>query len=703
MAGPLTKVGRYQIVGELGRGSMGVVFQGFDPVIGRTIALKTMLTEGLSAAEFQEYKARFQREAQAAGVLSHPNIVTVYDFGEENGILYLAMECLKGESLERVIEAREILPIETIIPMYEQVCSALDHAHQHKIVHRDVKPANFMILESGLVKVTDFGIAKMMAASMTQAGQILGTPNYMSPEQVKGRPVDGRSDIFSLGVILYELITGEKPFGGQNITTVIYKIINENPIAPRELDSAIHPGLSYITSKALAKDPADRYQTCRQLAEDLSGYKNLGVSPSPGATVVLKAPQLSGPAAEAVGETTLQTQASLPQVREVPPARPLSVQVIPPAKPQPERTSTAIWIFLALLIMGGLGVGYYVYFVGNPGSVPKIRIAKPFRPPETPPAPKPGRLTVTTNVPGAKISIDSGSEPDWISPHTFDLKAGPHVVAVAKDGYNDKQETITVEDGHTLPLTLELEHKIEVKVEPPPPKAGVAPASSHPPRPAPAPKVGGLVVTSNVEEARISLDGKSEPDWVTPHTLPALPAGSHTLTLSKEGLNTENRFVTVEAGHTNPLYVEMRAPQGLVELVTKPPGAAVTMDGRDMGTSPVRFPIRAGTHTYTVKMAGMQTSDGTFTVHDGDVYQKKITLSPEIVPYGIVEVRTNPPGATVLADGTPCGGKTPTNCRLPAGRHKLTTSLAGYASDEREIDLRADETTQVPVITLSSQ
>src|SRR5712692_2045195 len=177
MAGALTKVGRYQIVSEVGRGSMGVVHRAFDPVIGRTIAIKTILAEGLSPAEFQQYKTRFQHEAKAAGLLSHPNIVTVYDFGEDNSVLYLAMEYLEGESLEKIVEARNVLPIETIIPTYEQVCSALDHAHAHKIVHRDIKPANIMLLASGLVKVTDFGIAKMMATGVTQAGQIVGTPN----------------------------------------------------------------------------------------------------------------------------------------------------------------------------------------------------------------------------------------------------------------------------------------------------------------------------------------------------------------------------------------------------------------------------------------------------------------------------------------------------------------------------------------------
>src|SRR5208282_2533985 len=342
MAEQLTKTGRYQIVGELGRGSMGVVYQGFDPIIGRTVAIKTMLPEGLSPQEFQEYKARFQREAMAAGILAHPNIITVYDFGEDNGVLFLAMEFLEGKSLEKIVQEQTILPIETILPIYDQVCSALDHAHQNKIVHRDIKPANIMILQNGLVKVTDFGIAKMMDMGMTQAGQILGTPNYMSPEQVKGRQIDGRSDIFSMGVILYELVTGEKPFGGQNITTVIYKIINENPIPPRELDASIHAGLSYVISKALAKNPDERYQTCKELAEDLRNYKNLGGTSTGQGTVVLNAAPIPMEPPEPPPPPPAQTlplRAPAPQpaptaVDETPIASPISIQMIPPPAPR---------------------------------------------------------------------------------------------------------------------------------------------------------------------------------------------------------------------------------------------------------------------------------------------------------------------------------------------------------------------------------
>ena len=684
MAGVLTKVGRYQIIGELGRGSMGVVYRAFDPVIGRTIAVKTMLTEELSGSEFQQYKARFEREAKTAGILSHPNIVTVYDFGEENNILYLAMEYLEGESLEKVAEGGNILPIETIVPMVEQVCSALDYAHSRKIVHRDIKPANIMILVNGLVKVTDFGIAKTATAGMTQAGQILGTPNYMSPEQVKGRVVDGRSDIFSLGVILYELITGEKPFGGQNLTTVIYKIVNENPIAPRELDAAIHPGLSYVTSKALAKDPNERYQSCRWLAEDLRNYKNLGVSSKPSPTLIMKGPELSAIPREPLVDKTPRAEPPLTKAAEE-----------PPVQPQAASTSVVTWALLFLLLIVALGAGYYFYQVGSPL---KVLDNLWTQPPPLPPAAKAGGLAVTANVPGARISIDGQSGPDWITPRTFsDLPPGPHVVGASKDGYYETQQTFIVEEGRTYPVNAVLGAKLESE------KPKVGPSSPLRP-PLPAPRVGQLVVTSNVEGARISLDNRSARDWVTPHTFPELPAGSHALAVAKEGYDTEYRSVTVEGGRTKPINVDLAVPSGTIRIVTNPPGAEVVIDGRLAGASPVQVPARVGMHTYATALPGKQPLEGTIEAKKGVISVSTVTWPDAGSSAGIVEIRTVPPGATVSDNGSPLNDKTPALFRLTAGRHTLNLSLAGFEPVDREVDVPANNSTPIKVyVDLSRQ
>src|SRR5499433_4014776 len=271
----VTKAGRYEKQGELGRGAMGVVYKAVDPVIGRSVAVKTirLSAEGTGLSR-QELLARFQTEARAAGLLTHPNIVVVFDAGEEDGLYYITMELVEGKSLQALLDARQSFPLPRVLRIMEQACSALQFAHDRNIVHRDIKPANLMLTPDDTVKVTDFGTAKILQfGTVNQTTHVMGTPSYMSPEQVKGKVVDGRSDIFSLGVLLYEMVTGEKPFPGQNITTVIYKIVNEDPVPPRSIDASIHPGVSSVVMKALAKEPEQRYQSCREMLEELRNYR----------------------------------------------------------------------------------------------------------------------------------------------------------------------------------------------------------------------------------------------------------------------------------------------------------------------------------------------------------------------------------------------------------------------------------------------
>ena len=261
-------------------------------MIGRDVAVKTLrLSEAGTGLSREELIGRFQTEARAAGLLTHPNIVVVFDAGEEEGLFYITMEFVEGRSLQTLIDAHQPFPLPRVMKLMEQVCSALDFAHQHNVVHRDIKPANLMLTSDDTVKITDFGTAKILQFGTAQTAHVMGTPSYMSPEQVKGKPVDGRSDIFSLGVILYELMTGEKPFPGQNITTVIYKIINEEPIPPRSLDSSIHPGLSAVITRALAKDPAARFQNCHELLNALKNYHEMV---SPDVTVRMAPSQFTG-------------------------------------------------------------------------------------------------------------------------------------------------------------------------------------------------------------------------------------------------------------------------------------------------------------------------------------------------------------------------------------------------------------------------
>ena len=276
----IEKLGRYVIVEEIGQGAMGVVYKAVDPLIDRTVAIKTINLD-LSKEELENFEKRFQREVQSAGKLNHPNIVTVYDVGRTEGVAYMAMEFLEGKELREILDSGVVLPIEKISHIASQVAEGLGFAHERGIVHRDVKPANVMVMKNGLVKITDFGIAQMSSASRTMSGMVMGSPKYMSPEQVVGQAVDGRSDIFSLAVVVYEMLTGKTPFSGDNISAIMYQILNDEPIPPKAFNQSIPDSINHIVLKALAKHPDKRYQNAKDMARDLKRYKTMEV-PSAG-------------------------------------------------------------------------------------------------------------------------------------------------------------------------------------------------------------------------------------------------------------------------------------------------------------------------------------------------------------------------------------------------------------------------------------
>src|ERR1044071_2373420 len=268
------KLGRYEVVRELGKGAMGIVYLAKDTLIGRLVALKTIRPAAHSDDdETKEFQQRFLREAQAAGILNHPAIVTVHDIGqdESSGVMFIAMEYVEGSNMKEVLSQGRPLTFEQVAEIIAQVGEALDFAHSKGIVHRDVKPANIILLEGMRAKITDFGIAKIASgvSNLTSTGQFLGTPNYMAPEQIKGAPVDGRSDIFSLGICLYECLTRRKPFGGDSLTSISYKIVHESFPPLSEINPQIPEGFEDVVSHCLAKDPAKRYQRGRELAAAL--------------------------------------------------------------------------------------------------------------------------------------------------------------------------------------------------------------------------------------------------------------------------------------------------------------------------------------------------------------------------------------------------------------------------------------------------
>jgi len=270
-----TRLGRYELLAELGQGAMGVVYRAHDPVLDRVVAIKTIhLT--LPKDELAEYEARFYQEARAAGGLNHPNIVTIYDIGKSERVAYMAMEFLEGEELRATLAAGQPLPPAQALDVVIQVAEGLAYAHERHIVHRDIKPANIMVVRDGLVKITDFGIARMRTTEVkTMTGMILGSPKYMAPEQVAGRRADHRGDLFSLGVVLYETLTGQAPFQGDNIHGIMYQILNSTPPPPSVRNPDLPHIVDLVLAKALAKNVEERYQSAKELIEDLRECANV--------------------------------------------------------------------------------------------------------------------------------------------------------------------------------------------------------------------------------------------------------------------------------------------------------------------------------------------------------------------------------------------------------------------------------------------
>src|SRR5215472_8643548 len=501
-------VGRYEIVGELGRGAMGVVYRAKDPTIGRTVALKTMRLDvhGLDA---QEMVRRFQNEARAAGVLNHPNIVTIYDAGEEDGIFYIAMEFIEGTTLHELLAEKRVLPTDEVVQISRQICRGLDYAHSNGIVHRDVKPANIMLTPNGTVKIMDFGIAKS-GGQVTNTGQVLGTPNYMAPEQVKGRPLDGRSDLFSLGVILYEMLTGEKPFVGQNVTTIIYKIVNETPITPRDLDVTVHPGLSAIVTKALAKAPDDRYQSGAELIRDLENYKQAGTgrtgstgafvpaAAQPEKTVVL-------PVRVVGGAVKATAAAAAPAKGPVPVRRPTTAII--------SSKRNLLFAAITTILILGSAIGGYAYHrtqvkMRQMAEQTKAREAQQIADQHQP---------IAVAIPPIAIPAEPTPEAtpvhnDVIAPDTT-VKFFP----ARKNAQTGPQKLPTPLKATNSPNQVFVQQS-------------------------------ELKLSSKPDGAKVEIDGWSEPNWVTPFTASHLAAGNHTLVFTKAGYLPQTRMVESQTG-----------------------------------------------------------------------------------------------------------------------------------------------------------
>ena len=688
-------VGRYEIIGELGRGAMGVVYKAKDPTIGRTVALKTMRIDvhGLDAAEMMR---RFQNEARAAGVLSHPNIVTIYDAGEQDGVFYIAMEFIEGTTLHEMLHEQHILVTEDVIQYSRQICKGLDYAHSHGIVHRDVKPANIMITANGTVKIMDFGIAKA-GGSMTSTGQVLGTPNYMSPEQVKGRPLDGRSDLFSFGVILYEMLTGEKPFVGQNVTTIIYKIVNENPIAPRDLDVTVHPGLSSIVTKALAKTPEDRYQSGAELVRDLENFKIVGEPMHATSKMSKRHSATRNGAPELAHEKTLvlpvksvngsgSARGTMQSLRQPASMKRTVPFRLPALAIHPNRKNVLI-AAVSMIVMLGSAMGSYAY-IHTRSKMRQLQADMKARPAvqQQLPLSQPGRQT---QAPAPIVSPPKSANEDVIARDTTVKFIKTPKVALVK--LPAPPSLLKTQKATTSPNQVYTQHS-------------------------------ELQFNSKPQGAKVEIDGWSEPNWVTPFTASHLAAGYHTIAFTKSGFLPKTQAAESMAGKSIQVFAELSPAVSTLVITSNPAGANIWLDGKDTGKiTPEQLTVETGPHRVLVRKAGFKDAVADENVSEGQT----LSFSPVLLSVnqqtenlgngsllrrmfgaeasvpegkGLVHVRTDPEGATIIVDGRRAPRKS--NARWPAdpGVYSILLQMDGYKPVQRNIRVEQGKTANLDEI-----
>jgi len=673
----LMKAGRYEIVGELGRGAMGVVYKAVDPVIGRSVAVKAikLSAEGTGLTR-PELLARFQTEARAAGLLTHPNIVVVFDAGEEDGLYYITMELVEGKSLQALLDDGHAFPLPRVLRIMDQACSALQFAHERNVVHRDIKPANLMLTADDTVKVTDFGTAKILQfGTVQQTAHVMGTPSYMSPEQVKGRAVDGRSDIFSLGVMLYEMVTGEKPFPGQNITTVIYKIVNEEPVPPKQVDPTIHAGISAVVMKALVKDPEGRYQSCREMLEDLRNYRSLvNNAGSPQSTMMISGDAVNATVGLAgsglrgvhnddlVGAAARSLAARAANPSQTPGLRRTGT-LAPLPEPKPKKSVWAT-ILAALLLLGVIAYGAKkllpVYY-----DVRQHHEAAPALNDSAPPAGAQSPGSTQSGSADAAAQPADGENSGAASPEDSPKEAAPNSVPVAevnsKPSRIEKAAPKKVEPVLT-PKAAEYKGRIEEVIS----ERGLASRA----------KVQGAGST-------LTLAGKLRPaeHGALLKFLRDAPSDVRIIDHieyddAPEATMANPSAATGSGGHPVP-----GRGYGAIHVVTDVIGAAATLhspSGSVMSQcqTPCSFNnLIPDRYSLEVKKDGYEPVQTALQVKQGKVADQK--LSMESIAKGLL-ISSDPPGADVFINGAKQSGQTPVTLPLAAGQYNLVLRLPGY-------------------------
>ncbi len=588
---------------------MGVVYHAIDPNIGRPVAIKTIhFGNNRKPEEGERMRERLFREARSAGMLSHPGIVTIYDVEQQGDLAYIAMEYVDGPTLDQVLGEPDPMDAGRMFSILGQTAVALDYAHSKGIVHRDIKPANIMLSDDGTAKIADFGIAKIAAAeNLTMTGSIVGTPHYMSPEQVQGQAVDGRSDQFSLAVIAYEMLTGEKPYTGEHLTTVVYKIVAEEPVPPRRLNPSLSAGIENVLRKALSKKPDARYRNCQEFSEALekacSGTKGWKALPRGGllnaATMAdVKAPQMA--AATAVAPL-------LP-----PPRRKSRAEATATTTREVKKKSGFPAFLLAILVATGLLIlvgsqlgpwhlpGYQPPDSGgNRPAASKKESAAPATPTVTPPVVAPG---------DAKPSPVGGTTPESGGPPA-EAKPAPEVGQVASPAKSEQPLPPAKSEPEAVKAAAPPTEFPKIERRPPPVRTG-------------APQE--VMFTSSPGGATATLDGNSSMSCTTPCSL-TTAQGRHTVVLTMPGYEIVRREFTVGAAPLELTPFALTAVGGTLWLTSVPDGAAISINGKRIDkVTPAVIPLGLGTYSIMIEKGGRQTTEQVEIKHG--ITSRRITL-----------------------------------------------------------------------------
>ena len=586
----MDSIGRYKIVRELGRGAMGVVYLATDPNIGRAVAIKTIrLAEVHKPEERERLRERLFREARSAGRLSHPGIVTIYDVDQQGDLAYIAMEFVDGPTLDYVLSQEQAIASTQMFSVLGQTAAALDYAHSKGIVHRDIKPANIMIARDGATKVTDFGIAKVSTNEhLTITGTIVGTPHYMSPEQVQGLEVDGRSDQFSLAVIAYEMLTGEKPYSGEHLTTVVYKIVAEEPPAPHRLNPTLTAEIENVLRRGMAKKPEGRYATCQEFTVGLEN----ACAATPGWKTMPRGGSLSGP-------TLVEGKAG----RSLPPGR--RTRLMESTAERAAGKKPSFWAFLmAILVATGLlallgwqAAPWLAKSSAPPASdAPSQPQAAPETasqaPPETPPQAAPETPPQT--------APEASPQPAPAPPETAADKPSP-LPPVPETAPERSPETPTAaaQQKRTQPVTqpVTLPSRVTYPVS----------------------------VMSSPGGATITLDGRPQTACTAPCAVEAAP-GHHTIAITMPGYQIERRDVEIGTGGLELPPVILHAIGGTIMVTSEPSGASILVNGKKLPqVTPAQVTLAPGTYNITVEKDGKQGTRPV-DVHGDSISYLKVVL-----------------------------------------------------------------------------